>query len=234
MCKGGIMTRGGPRPGAGRPETKDPKIHTIRLTNSEKEFIEFSRIKKINLTKLKKSLLVLVAIFMLAMPANATTLKAGIEYTVDSARVVAFQDTDITIPTSEFSGVLSDIFYYSNIEAIKAGRNTAGIGFTRKLVPFYDKNNKLSFYGVQTEDQPNKKLYYSPTGKLLKYEINTFKGVYPYKTIAYDTKGHLLNINLVVSDNEAFIFNKDKKLIAHWLDNKCYNEKGEVDLTKRP
>ena len=60
-----------------------------------------------------------------------------------------------------------------------------------------DKNNKLSFYGVVTEDQPNKKLYYSPAGKLLKYEVNTFKGVYPYKTLSYDIYGRLININLV-------------------------------------
>lgn len=228
------MTRGGSRPGAGRPVNNDPKKHTVRLTDSEKDFIDFSRIKLIDLRKLKKSLLVILTMFIFTMPGYSLTLKASIEYTVDSARIVAFEDTDLTISKSEFSGVLSDVFYYSNIEAIKAGRTSAGIGFTRKLVPFYDKNNKLSFYGVQTEDQPNKKLYYSPTGKLLKYEINTFKGVYPYKTIAYDTKGQLLNINLVVSDFEAFIFDKNKKLIAHWLNNKCYNEKGEVDLTKHP
>lgn len=230
------MTRGGIRPGAGRPH-KNPKEaleHVLRVTASEKEFIEFSRIKKIDLTKLKKTLLAIVFIFIFSMPVSGYTLKGGVEYTVDSARVVAFQDTDLTIPKSEFSGILLDVFYYSNIEAIKAGKTTAGIGFTRKLVPFYDKNNKLSFYGVKTEDQPNKKLYYSPTGKLLKYELNTFNGIYPYKTIAYDTKGQLLNINLVISEHEAFVFDKNKNLIAHWLYDKCYNEKGEIDLTKRP
>lgn len=228
------MTRGGQRQGAGRPINKDPKKHTVRLTDSEKDFIDFSRIKLIDLRKLKKSLLVILAMFIFSMPGYSMTLKGGVEYTVDSARIVAFENTDLTIPKSEFIGLMSDIYYYSNIEAIKAGKLSAGIGFNRKLVPFYDKNNKLSFYGVVTEDQPNKKLYYSPTGKLLKYEINTFNGVYPYKTIAYNTKGQLLNINLVVSDHEAFVFNKEKKLIAHWLNNKCYNEKGEVDLTKRP
>ena len=228
------MTRGGNRPGAGRPINKDPKKHTVRLTDSEKDFIDFSRIKLIDLRKLKKSLLVILAMLIFSMPGYSLTLEASVEYTVDSARVVAFQDTNISIPTSEFSGYMSDVFYYSNIEALKAGRLSAGVGFSRKLVPFYDKNNKLSFYGVVTEDQPNKKLYYSPAGKLLKYEINTFNDVYPYKTIAYDTKGQLLNINLVVSDHEAFVFNKDKNLIAHWLYDKCYNEKGQIDLIKRP
>lgn len=183
---------------------------------------------------MNKLLTLLFLILISSMPVNSEMLKASLEYTVDSARLVAFQDTNLTIPTKEFSGYISDIFYYSNIESIKNGKQNVGIGFSRKLVPFYDKHNKLSFYGVQTEDQPNKKFYYSPTGKLLKYEINTFNNIYPYKTIAYDTKGNLLNINLITSKDETFIFNKDKKLIAHWLYNTCYNEKGEIDLTKRP
>ena len=68
---------------------------------------------------------------------------------------------------------------------------------------------------------------------MLKYEINTFKGEYPYKTMAYDTQGKLLNINLVVSDHESFLFDKNKKLIGHWLNNQFYNSKGEKDITRR-
>ena len=197
---------------------------------------------------MKKIFLTFLILLLFSCSAYSMTLKGGVEYTVDSARIIAFENTDLTIPKSKFSGLMSDIYYYSNIEAIKAGKLSAGIGFNRKLVPFYNKNNKLSFYGVVTEDQPNEKLYYSPTGKLLKYEINTFSApeqsayarltreasadVYPYKTIAYNTKGQLLNINLVVSDNEAFVFNKEKKLIAHWIGDTCYNENGEIDLTK--
>ena len=181
---------------------------------------------------MKKFLLTLLTFCFLTMPVYSMTLKGGVDYTVDEARLIAFQNTDLTIPTSEFKSDLYDVFYYSNKQAIKDGQLFISIGFSRKLVPFYNKNNKLSFYGVVTEDQPNKKLYYSPAGKLLKYEINTFNGVYPYKTIAYDTKGQLLNINLVVSENEAFVFNKNKKLIAHWLYDKCYNEKGKMDLTR--
>ena len=36
------MTRGGKRPGAGRPINKDPKKHTVRLTDSEKDFIDLN------------------------------------------------------------------------------------------------------------------------------------------------------------------------------------------------
>ena len=225
------MTRGGHRPGAGSPVNEDPKKHTVRLTDSEKDFIEFSRIKLIDLRKLKKSLLAILVMFIFSMPVNALTLKATVEYTVDSARVVAFQDTNITIPTNEFSGYMSDIFYYSNIEALKAGKLSAGIGFNRRLVPFY-LGKKLAYYGVQTEDQPNKKFYYDLKGHLIKYEISTNNGAYPYKSICYDTNGKLLNIHLIVSANESFIFDENKNLIGHWLNNQCYDEKGNVTVTR--
>ena len=226
------MTRGGQRPGAGRPINKDPKKHTVRLTDSEKDFIDFSRIKLIDLRKLKKSLLVILALFIFVMPVNAEVFKLSAEYTVDEARIIAFDNSEMTIPVSEFNLDIFDNYYYTNITAIKAGKTIAGYGYKRKLVPFYDKHKKLSFYGVQSEYSPNKKFYYSPAGRLLKYEYNTFKGTYPYKTVAYDRKGRLTNINLIVSDNEVFIFNKNKKLIAHWVGDTCYNENGEIDLTR--
>jgi hypothetical protein len=226
------MTRGGKRPGAGRPVNNDPKKHTIRLTDTEKDFIEFSRIKAIDLNKLKKSLLVVFAMFIFAMPVNALTLKTSVEYTVDSACLVAFENTNLTIPKSEFNSYTYDVFYYSNLEALKARKYSAGLGFTRKLVPFYTKGNVLTYYGVQTEDQPNKKFYYDLKGKLIKYEVSTFNGTYPYKNIAYDEKGKLLNIHLIVSEKESFIFDENKKLIGHWINNQCYDENGKLTVAR--
>ncbi|MBR2525065.1 hypothetical protein IKE67_01225 [bacterium] len=188
--------------------------------------------RKINLEKLKNTLLIIFAMLFLSMPAYSLTLETGIEYTVDQARIVAFKDTELTIPTSEFSTYIYDIFYYSNIDAIKAGKLTAGIGFRRELVPFYNKKNKFIGYGVKTEDEPNKKFYYTIQGKLFKYEISTFNGTYPYKNIAYDEKGNFMNIHLFISEKESFIFDKDKKLLGHWLNDKCYDDKGDITLTR--
>ena len=225
------MTRGGNRPGAGRPEKplKEKLINSVRLTDTEKDFILFTRDKKINLAKLKKTLLVLAALFLIWMQGNSYNLKGGVEYTVDKARIVDFENTPESVNKNEFSAYLNDKFYFSSIGYINGNISVA---VARKVVPFYDKG-KLSFYGVQYDDNPDKKYYYSSKGKLLKYEINTFKGEYPYKTMAYDTQGKLLNINLVVSDHESFLFDKNKKLIGHWLNNQFYNSKGEKDITRR-
>jgi hypothetical protein len=225
------MTRGGDRLGAGRPKVKPKEklSHTVRLNDSEKDFILFSRVKKIDLTKLKKTLLAFATILFICMPVNAYTLKGGVEYTVDEARVVAFDNSPVKISKEEFSANINDKFYFSSIGYIN-GRISEAVA--RKIVPFYE-NNKLSFYGVQYDQDPSKKYYYSPSGKLLKYEVNTFSGSYPYKTLAYDTQGKLLNINLVVSNQESFLFDKNKKLIGHWVNNQFYDANGNKDITRR-
>ena len=224
------MPKGGSRINAGRKIKLDEKLEiTKRLTKTENDFILFARDKKIDLAKLKKTLLVFATLFFICMPVNAYTLKGGVEYTVDKARIVAFDNAPQNINKNEFGAYLNDKFYFSSIGYINGNISVA---VARKVVPFYDKG-KLSFYGVQYDNDPSKKYYYSPKGKLLKYEINTFKGEYPYKTMAYDTQGKLLNINLVVSDHESFLFDKNKKLIGHWLNNQFYNSKGEKDITRR-
>lgn len=225
------MTRGGSRPGSGRPEAKPKEklTHTVRLNDTEKDFILFARSKNINLAKIKKSLLTLLVLFLLCMPAFSQTLTGGVEYTVDNARIVAFDNSPMRISKDEFKANLNDPFFYSNTGFIKGSISEAVAG---KVVPFYE-NNKLSFYGVQYHADKSKKYYYSPNGRLLKYEINTFKGSYPYKTLAYDTQGKLLNINLVVSSQESYLFDKNKKLIGHWINNQFYNAKGKKDITRR-
>lgn len=225
------MPKGGSRINAGRKIKLDEKLEfTKRLTKTENDFILFARDKKIDLAKLKKTLLVFATLFFICMPVNAYTLKGGVEYTVDSARIVAFDNVPERIDKNEFNSHIKDNFYHSSI-AFLEGR-ISGV-LLRKVVPFYNKKNKLSFYGIQYDNDPAKKYYYSTKGYLLKYEINTFKGEYPYKTMAYDTQGKLLNINLVVSDHESFLFDKNKKLIGHWINNQFYNSKGEKDITRR-
>lgn len=172
--------------------------------------------------------LTLFAVLAICMPANCLTLNGSIEYTVESARAEAFKDVEKTIPVSDFSKYVTDIFYFSSIDFIN-GKISESVG--RKIVPFYAKNKKLLFYGVQYNGSPQK-FYYSPEGRLLKYEVNTFKGTYPYKTAAYDTKGRLLNINLIISQNESYIFDRNEKSIGHWLGNKFYNSNGKEDITR--
>lgn len=229
------MGRGGVRNGAGRPQTnpKEALENVLRVTNSEKEFILFARGKKLDLRQIIKTLSALLLLVFLNMPANAMVLEARVEYTVDSARVVAFDNTELRIPKSEFYNDRYDPNFYNNtLGCIRSGITHDDFKRPRKIVPFYE-NNKLAFYGVQYDDMPAKKYYYSPTGILLKYEISNFTGAYPYKTMAYDTKGKLLNINLVVSATESYLFNANKDLIGHWINNQFYDANSNKDISRR-
>ena len=110
------MGRGGVRNGAGRPQTnpKEALENVLRVTNSEKEFILFARGKKLDLRQIIKTLSVLLLLVFLNMPANAMVLEARVEYTVDSARVVAFDNTELRIPKSEFYNDRYDPNFYNN------------------------------------------------------------------------------------------------------------------------
>lgn len=229
------MARGGSRINAGRPEKplKEKLLYTMRLTDVEKKFIIFSRAKKIDLAKIKKTLAALALLFLVSMPANALMLEASVEYTVDSARIVAFKNTELKIAKSEFLEERYDPNYYVNVLVnIRQGKTHDDFKRPRKIIPFYEKDGKLSFYGVQYDDTPAKKYYYSPAGTILKYEVSNFSGVYPYKTMAYDIQGKLLNINLVVSPTESFLFDSKKNLLGHWLNNQFYDANGNLDITR--
>ncbi len=55
---------------------------------------------------------------------------------------------------------------------------------------------------------------------------------YPKKSIAYDNKGNLSSVMYTLKNHEQFVFDKNKKLIAHWIGNNCYNEQGELIMTR--
>ena len=56
---------------------------------------------------------------------------------------------------------------------------------------------------------------------------------YPYKTYKYNTAGKLVNMSLRVSKAETFIYDKNSKLIAHWLYDKAYDSEGNVVMKRR-
>jgi len=216
------MTRGGKRIGSGRPQTNHPKKHLIRLTDIEKDFIDFSRVKQIDLNKLKKGLLLFFLMLFTCMPVSATTLKGSVEYTVDIARSEAFNDLPNKLPRKELNKYKYDRFNYTHLYLISINSdNHKELGII-KIVPFY-KDLELVCYGIQYTDKPNYKFYYTPNGILIKYEIMT-NTTYPYKSVVYSPYNNLISVNLIISPKESFIFNKDKSLYAHWLNDLSYDK----------
>ncbi|MBR2068159.1 MAG: hypothetical protein IJ877_00215 [Candidatus Gastranaerophilales bacterium] len=164
-----------------------------------------------------------IIIFLLSNLADAKNLKGKVTYTQEAARIEAFKDLARTVPKKIFKDYKKDKNTKENIKSLKEGNLKIEDEPKRNINPFY-MWDKIVLYSVEYEDDINKKYYYNPLGHLVKYEINDYAGNYPYRAIAYDKDGEVINITFVVSETESFIFDKDEKLIGHWVDNEFYDE----------
>ena len=168
---------------------------------------------------------ILLTILLLFSISFAQDLKGKITYTEQSARIEAFKDLARQIPKEMFKNYLKDKYVKENLQNLKNKNLIITKEPKRNINPFYVINN-IALYSVEYVDDINTKYYYNPLGKLVKFEINDYTGDYPYRAIAYNTKGKVINITFIVSDRESFIFDKNEKLLGHWLDNQFYDKKG--------
>ena len=158
--------------------------------------------------KLKLSLIFLLIMFSI-LPLNAMTIEGGISYTVSKAREIAFNNLPIKIPKSSFENFLNykkrNSYRYATIEF---SDNTFGL---------IDKKNKRGYY-------------YTEKGKLYLIQIKINEGKYN-KYARYDLNGNLDSVALGI-DNQQFLFDLNKKLIAHWIGKNGYDENGELFGTR--
>ena len=173
-------------------------------------------------------LLFLIFNFFVFAFAKKETIKGNVVYDETLARIEAFSGIEEKISADVFKNFIKDENKKTNIKAIK---NKTYQLQDRNINPFF-KWNIMLCYSVSYDDDINKTYYYDYTGNLIKYEINEFEGEYPYRTMAYDKKGNLLNINFVVSEKESYLFDKNKELIGKWEDNQYY-DKNDKPILKR-
>lgn len=64
---------------------------------------------------MKKIFTLLILLISLCMPAFSQNLKGEVEYTVDNARIVAFDNSPIKIHPNEFKGYLRDPFLFKSL-----------------------------------------------------------------------------------------------------------------------
>ncbi len=166
----------------------------------------------------------LIYILFISLIFNAGyTLNGGVSYTVNSARQISFANVAIHINIKEYKNYLSDKNHIKNKKILNKNKTKYK---NRYLTSFSDGS-----YAVTYKNNIKISYYYNPNGKLELIDFNIGKD-YPSKRIGYDIKGELNSITLDVSKEEQFVFNKNKKLIAHWIGNNCYNEQGELIMTR--
>ena len=66
--------------------------------------------------------------------------------------------------------------------------------------------------------------YYNILGNLIKVDIQENSNKFPTRTLSYTRFGNLAGVVFSVSEDEQFIYNKNAKLIAHWIGNDLYNK----------
>ncbi len=147
------------------------------------------------------------------------TIKGGVSYTVETARQISFAGVSKNIDIKKYKNYLHDEYFCKNMEAKTHHKNK----LKNRSVTFFSDGT----YGVVYKSNRNKGYYYDGDGYLEFIEISKTK-FYPKKYVRYNIQGSIDTIVLATTPKEAYIFNKDKKLIAHWIGNNCYNEAGEL------
>lgn len=181
---------------------------------------------------MKKIILLLIIVFTASLCGYAKTLEGGITYTVDSARTILFDNAPGNMPEHLLKSYYIDPDYRDNKDFIKYGINPEG----KNLTVF--KKGKLKIaYAVTYKDMKEFTFYYLKLGGalaavdvLFPYSKNQ-KEKYPLKVYKYNNKGKLLSAGFQVSENEAFLYNKDKKLIIHLINDTGYDEHGKKQWT---
>jgi len=175
----------------------------------------------------------LIVLILLCNISYADDLQGIVKFSEDSARVEAFKDLSRKVSKEIFKDYLKDKYTKENYINIKNKNYYIESEPKRNLSPFY-MFNTLAVYSVRYDDDLNKVFYYNVLGHLVKFEINDYDGNYPYRTVAYDRKGNIINTTFTVSHTESFIFDKNANLIGHWFDDKFFDKNGkENSLYKR-
>ncbi len=153
-------------------------------------------------------------------------------YTVEEAREVAFRSTETELPMFLFKEYLYDMFCYTHIRDAQRGKQTfcdyTADGEVTGTITLYYYMENIDHYTLVYDKHPSFVFEYNYRGYL---HYITFRGFedadYPIKRMKYNSKGKLTKVLVVLSQEEAFIFDKNKKLIIRWIGKKAYNSKGK-------
>ena len=170
-----------------------------------------------------KIIIVFFFIFFVIHYAYAKPLKAGISYTVNEARIEAFTNTPNKIDIKKFAQNFSDPNYDKNKNAIKKNK----LEFKNRFIYAFSDGT----YCITYKDNNKIGYYYNTDGSLYAIDID-INDTYPKKSIGYDINGNIESVILILSEKEQYIFDLNKKLIAHWIGNNGYDENGNLFMTR--
>lgn len=173
---------------------------------------------------MKKFLSLICLLFTVNVAFADLILQGGAEYNVKSARQEVQASVQYKLNPRQFAQNFVDLNRDENFTALLNGQVELK---DRTLALF-----SIGTYGVVYKDDPLHAYYYSNNGVLEFVDVRTSKN-YPYKSYQYDMDGNLVNMGLRLSKGEAYIYNAQGKLVAHWIGANGYNERGKVVMTRK-
>ena len=169
-----------------------------------------------------KKILITILLIMSMLPAAAKTLTGGVVYTVESAREAAFEGIEYEISMEPFKKYMKDPGF---IAAAKTEGGKPRVSKRGRWVAYFSDGD----YAVIYKAKPNYMYQYDKNGCLIYIVITQRKGkTYPYITKKYDVNGNFVCVFFVVKQNESYVYNADKKLDGHWVNNTLYDSNGRV------
>ena len=172
---------------------------------------------------MKKFICLLIIFVFTGCAAQSVTLSGGVSYTVNEARQIAFDGVAQKIDMSKYKEYFVDKNFEKNINALKNGKNS----FWNRFFMYFSDDTYAVRYKLHSEIG----YYYNKDGVLFEIDFIEDRD-YPKRAIKYDKKGSFKSVILIISSDEQYIFDTNKKLRSHWIGKNCYNEKGELILTR--
>ena len=93
----------------------------------------------------------------------------------------------------------------------------------RFLCPFY-LNETIVSYAVTYKNNSINTYYYNVFGSLLKIDIQNNETKFPKRILSYSRFGSLIGVIFETSEEEEFVYDKNGKLLARWLNQDLYNK----------
>ena len=173
---------------------------------------------------MKKFIIMLTLLFFCIQTSFGAILTGGVEYSVEDARIELQNNRP---QVTDFLLTQNNIIDNNNKENISYLLKGITELKDRTLGLFSDGS-----YAVNYKNDPLHVWYYDKNGTLINTEERSSLN-YPYKSYKYTPDGELVNMALKKSETETFIFSPFGRLIGHWVGQNCYDENGNVIMTRK-
>jgi len=166
--------------------------------------------------------------FSVPVPTEDSVVQSGpdTKYSlVTKLRFDAFQDAELTVPTSFLADKMSVKIY--KLSPKKTYLQKVKIPNT-KLIEYTNGS-----YDIKFKDVPDIVFSYDKNGDLQSFAKYTNKGKIPFISYHYDTTGTIIAIEVKADRYRSFEYGLDGVLTKYKIDDKVYSANGKMILRRK-